>query len=184
MATWRRRSSQPQTVFMTAFDRRVADIYGSIAGYAKGKKSDAGRVTRSAQIMPFTQMELAGWLLLQLGNDRAGAVQCAYCREWMNIETLTIDHKIPKATPWNGSLAFENMCCCCSTCNSRKSRMSEYGFRKLIEFSLTIDPRDAKDMMGRLANGAGYRPLQGRYIALLGKQNGGKKKQNPQKRMF
>jgi hypothetical protein len=107
--------------------------------------------------MPFSLPEFRAWLLEQLGGNAAGVVHCAYCTAWLNVQTLCVDNAIPLAPPWYGSLDLENLACACSACNGRKGRMSAEGFRKLVSWGCNeLDERDFRDMLGRMAKGAGY----------------------------
>ena len=77
----------------------------------------------------------------------------------MTVQSFVLDHRTPIATPWCGSLDLDNLAIACGSCNRRKGKMSEAGFRRLISWGLReLDPRDFADILGRLARAGGVYP--------------------------
>lgn len=135
------------------FDERVSSIYRGMASRVGEKRGEGGRIVRPGRALPFTRSDLSAWTLACFESvDRA--VPCAYCNAWLNVQTFCIDHEIPIAAPWHGSLGLENLALACASCNRRKGRMSAEGFRLLVSWALAaLDRRDCADMLGRMANG-------------------------------
>jgi 5-methylcytosine-specific restriction endonuclease McrA len=117
-----------------------------------GEKWKDGKLVRPAREIPFTLAEFRAWVL-SIFRTWDEPTQCFYCTAWVTVGDFVIDHRIPASPPWWGSLDLDNLCVACGSCNRRKGRMSEDGFRKLIEFLLTLDTRDMNDALGRLATG-------------------------------
>lgn len=55
---------------------------------------------------------------------------CYYCREWMWLRDVTLDHKTPLSR--DGANDVTNLCACCHRCNSLKGSMTEEEFRSLV----------------------------------------------------
>lgn len=57
--------------------------------------------------------------------------KCQYCRVDLNVKQATLDHVIPRSK--GGKTSFENVVCCCRTCNIKKgSRTPEQARMRLI----------------------------------------------------
>ena len=146
-----RRQTKPE--LQAIFDDRTASIFRGMAARVGEKRGDGGRVIRAGRALPFSQTELGGWILARFGSVERLA-PCAYCNAWLSVQTFCVDHQIPIAAPWRGSLGLDNLTLACASCNRRKGRMSAGGFRLLVSWGVTnLDPRDFADMLGRMANG-------------------------------
>jgi len=55
--------------------------------------------------LPFSKDTFRDYILRQLGGSYDGEVQCRYCKSWLTIDTLAIDHAMPlhRGGPWTCS---------------------------------------------------------------------------------
>ena len=60
--------------------------------------------------------------------------RCKYCHQPLKIETMTIDHLIPRSAFKDTCLADDedNLCVACKTCNTAKAAMSVKEFRTWV----------------------------------------------------
>lgn len=134
----------PMNVFEKTFKDRTETIY-------EGMKK---RAKKYGRFVPFTLQEFRAIVMDNLGGRPDGVIQCTYCTMWLNIKTLCLDHRTPVAPPWNGGFEAENLAASCHSCNSRKGKISEPGFRKLVEWvTENLDRRDQGDLFNRLSHG-------------------------------
>lgn len=141
------------------FNKHTESVYGGMRARFGARKNDQGEITRAARPLPFTLGEFRAWLLAgPFRGSCDNAVQCRYCRAWLNAITFVPDHREP--VKYGGSLGLENIDLVCDACNLSKGVLSSAAFQSLIDLSLTFHPQDSADLFGRLKNGAGYLRLQ------------------------
>lgn len=147
----RRKSKQPKTGLQLLFEERTTSIYNGMRGRFCPKYRGE-ELIRAGRPMPFSLEVFRAWVFKQFGHwDQP--CKCAYCNAWVTVGDFVVDHIIPASPPWWGSIGLENLCIACKVCNGRKGKCSADGFRKLIDFLLTLDTRDMNDILGRLATG-------------------------------
>ena len=73
-------------------------------------------------------------LMYSLAYAVYGKKHCFYCGRKLNRNKVTLDHKYPRS--WGGVSITNNLAPCCRGCNSKKSNMNAYQFKKW----LTIPP--------------------------------------------
>jgi len=154
----------PKVGLQELFEQVSRDRYNSMAQRFGPKRNENNVVISPGRELPFTLYEFRQWLLGPevFKGSWDNVVQCSYCNTFLNVKTIRLDHKIPAAAPWLGSLGLENLCPACADCNNRKGKCSAEGFRALIDFLTTgqsmgrpmgLDPRDVSDILTRLATG-------------------------------
>jgi 5-methylcytosine-specific restriction endonuclease McrA len=63
---------------------------------------------------------------------------CTYCRRQLTMETVTLDHIIPRCRGGRGTQ--DNLCACCWTCNQRKANLMPQQWQaKLRRFKPVYD---------------------------------------------
>jgi hypothetical protein len=146
----RRPATRPVKVgLQTEFEKHTESVYKGMQGRAK----------KMGREMPFTLREFREWLLAgPFKGSWDNAVQCAYCRAWLNALTFVPDHVEP--VKYGGSFGLDNLTLCCQPDNIAKGVMSADGFKRLLEFSTQLHPQDSADMFGRMKNGAGFLRLK------------------------
>jgi hypothetical protein len=144
----------PKVGLQGEFETHSSTVY-TLMTYRFREIRSNGVVTRPERRIPFTLEEFRAWLLREyFKGSWDNAVQCAYCRVWLNVLNYVADHVQP--VKYGGSLELENLTLSCDTCNTTKGVMSAAGFRLLTEFATTLDPRDAADMFGRMKGGGAF----------------------------
>jgi hypothetical protein len=156
------------------FEKHTASVYGNMRARFAEKKDARGVVTRAGRPLPFTLREFREWLLAgAFRGSWDNAVKCCYCNTWLNAINFVPDHREP--VKYSGGIGLDNLAICCEHCNLAKGPLSEDGFKRLCEFSLTLLPRDSADLFGRLKNGAGFLRLK---MQTMKKFNGVKTSRN------
>jgi hypothetical protein len=136
---------------MDTFNDRATALWDSQKRMAAARTWKSGRragaIRRAASAVEFTKQELRGWLLEKVGLS---AIRCRYCRQAIDIVSLTLDHITPRAL--GGRFTLANLDCqCCQDCNGRKSNMTSFGFLNLLEFAQNrLVPHDYDVLMKRL----------------------------------
>jgi len=121
------------------------------------------------ELLPYTRDEFCAWLWNLVGM---GVIRCPYCREFIDIGTLVLDHKI--ALAMGGSLCLENQEPTCQRCNLLKNELPPEEFRTLMDFLRTQSPHLRGYVESCMLNG----PKVNRLRAMLSGGFGGKRR-NP-----
>ena len=112
--------------------------------WKSGKRKGTVRVP--ARPIHFTEQDLLRWLWRSVGLN---AIPCPGCSTPIDILSLTIDHKTPRAM--GGTFELDNMQIICRDCNERKGEVSFEGFEKLMNFiRRELAPVDQATLLNRL----------------------------------
>lgn len=147
----RRPATRPATTgLQPEFEKHTESVYVLMKFRVSEKKNTAGIITQVGRPLPFTLREFREWLLAgPFAGSWDKAVQCSYCRRWLNASNFVTDHREP--LKYGGSLDFDNLAIACADCNNEKGVMSEAGYRALMAWvGNNLNTRDAADMLGRM----------------------------------
>ncbi len=109
--------------------------------YAEAKK-------RPAEV--FELDEFRDWLYKRTAQPGVLVWSCAFCREHLTSEHVSVDHGTPLMA--EGRTAFENFVLCCKQCNTRKGAVDALGFKNLRTLVGTWDPRIQANFWRRLVS--------------------------------
>lgn len=98
--------------------------------------------------LPFSKDTFRDYILRQLGGAYDGAVQCRYCKSWLTIDTLAIDHAMPLHRGGAGDLF--NLSLICQPCNARKGKLTPDEYLRLLDFLERETPLARVDILSRL----------------------------------
>jgi hypothetical protein len=136
-------------LFQEQFDQKVKDLWASQLARVRVKKfksgKRAGMVRVPAQPLPFTITEL--WQMLDSFCGRH-AVPCPYCNVPIDILSLTIDHRIPRAL--GGGYGLDNLQPCCKRCNQLKEKLMPDDFKELLRWLGTVPTYMRSNIESRL----------------------------------
>ena len=136
------------------FDEKVNRIFYNMRSRFKEKTNKRGRVIRIGRVVPFSKEQFAGWLLRKLGTP-GGVVKCVYCADWLSLDNLVLDHRMPVAL--GGSLDLDNLDLVCKLDNDQKGGMCGHCYQALLDWSagerrfVAVHPECRKDMLQRLS---------------------------------
>jgi hypothetical protein len=88
-----------------------------------------------------------------------GNPTCAFCRNVVPLEALTIDHRTPITR--GGRHLYENLAVVCQPCNLAKGVLDDEEFLQLRALLRSMHPRAYADVLARLRSG-GARYARGR----------------------
>lgn len=97
---------------------------------------------------PFTVDQLRLHLLNAMGGKVDGVVQCRYCKGFVGIEGVSMDHEISLAR--GGSFELSNIGFPCQRCNNQKGKMTPTEFLTLLELLEKHLPLARTDILERL----------------------------------
>lgn len=123
------RSKIQRSQFDILVDRKFKKMQDRDA--ARLKK--AGILIARAAVLPFTLAELTKWLIGRSDLCAGAAWQCLYCKAWVVIEELELDHFHPLSR--GGATTLDNLACCCHRCNQIKTELTGTEFCELMEFA-------------------------------------------------
>ena len=133
------------------FTRRSTSLYSGLVSRLKEKKwktgKRAGTVRKEKQPIPFTAEEFRAWLRVVLEDSPS----CEYCKDPINISTISPDHYIPISR--GGSLDRANLRGCCKDCNNTKGSLLPGEFRALMDGLKTFSEAGRMDILRRLRGG-------------------------------
>lgn len=86
--------------------------------------------------LPFNLKEYRDDILSVMDGKEDGATECRYCRKFVTVEDLAVDHAKPLSR--GGSPGLENLDYTCRPCNNRKGELEIDEFKKLLAFLETI----------------------------------------------
>lgn len=91
--------------------------------------------------LPFSREQFEQWMLDELfkGNPDQ-AISCVYCKRWINVGNVWIDHFIAVAR--GGNLGFDNLRPCCQQCNVLKGKLSPAAFDATRDFIFRLATMD------------------------------------------
>ena len=98
--------------------------------------------------LPFSKQTFRDYVLRQLGGRYDGAIQCRYCKAWLTIDTLALDHEMPLHR--GGSVDLFNIGFPCQPCNARKGKLTPDEYLRLLDFLERETPLARVDVLSRL----------------------------------
>lgn len=141
--------------YQCLFVRRSTTLYSGMRSRMQERRWKSGpregKVRVAKQFLPFTPEQFRGWLTCVLEDEPF----CSYCKEPINILTISPDHRTPVSR--GGSLELANLCGACVTCNTRKGRLKPGEFMFLRECIATLPETARSDIWRRLMAGGGTR---------------------------
>jgi len=126
-------------------------MYDGLRGRLAAKKWKSGKrqgeIRREKIDIPYTLEQFRGWLTVVLEDTPA----CEYCREPIDILTISPDHQIPVSR--GGSLERDNLRGACVKCNTRKGKLTGKEFMFLRKCVDTMPEAARSDIWKRLGGG-------------------------------
>jgi|GEM_PF-2189749 len=86
--------------------------------------------------LPFNLKDYREDILSVMDGKEDGATECRYCRKFVTVENVAVDHAKPLSR--GGSPGLENLDYTCRPCNNRKGELEVDEFKKLLAFLETI----------------------------------------------
>jgi 5-methylcytosine-specific restriction endonuclease McrA len=86
--------------------------------------------------LPFSLKDYREDILSVMDGKIDGATECRYCRKFVTVEDVAVDHAKPLSR--GGSPGLENLDYTCRPCNNRKGELEIDEFKKLLAFLETI----------------------------------------------
>jgi len=126
-------------------------MYDGMRGRNAAKRWKSGKrqgtIRKEKVEIPFTLEQFRGWLTVVLEDTP----WCVYCREPIDILTISPDHDMPVSR--GGSLELANLRNCCDSCNRTKGGLTASEFRFLMKCIATMPESARKDILKRLRGG-------------------------------
>jgi 5-methylcytosine-specific restriction endonuclease McrA len=156
--------------YQCLFMRRSTTLYSGMRSRLQERRYKSGpregKVRVAKQFLPFTPENFRDWLRVVLEDEPF----CSYCKEPINILTISPDHRTPLSR--GGSLELANICGACVTCNTRKGRLKPGEFMFLRECVATLPEAARGDIWRRLTAGGGTRRIGAPRVAQTVKPRG------------
>jgi hypothetical protein len=82
--------------------------------------------------LDYSLADLRGWFSALLGAEGRGECRCNYCRAWINLFTIQVDHRVPLVR--GGDSKLSNLAPACGPCNDAKGDLLDTEFWDLLAF--------------------------------------------------
>jgi hypothetical protein len=89
-------------------------------------------IAPTRNVLPFDLQDLIVYLRGRSDRAQMTAWECIYCKRWLVIEELELDHWEPLSR--GGSDGLDNLVCTCHRCNQRKGSLTGVEYCALLEF--------------------------------------------------
>jgi 5-methylcytosine-specific restriction endonuclease McrA len=82
--------------------------------------------------LDYSLADLRGWFSALLGAEGRGECRCNYCRAFVNLFTIQVDHRVPLVR--GGDSKLSNLAPACEPCNDAKGNLLDTEFLDLMAF--------------------------------------------------
>lgn len=127
-----------------------------IRKYKKMQERATTKAMRKVGIAGVLDFNLSDLIVFLKGKSdccKMEAWQCLYCKVWVVIQDLELDHFVPLAR--GGANTLDNLACSCHKCNQRKGALTGEEYARVLEFArLNLSPAAEQYLLTTL-QGAG-----------------------------